>query len=112
MDSEPIALRAPHLASEPDKAIVPKDESEPDCERVPKEMSIMTPTEVSSPNIEPLRTDSMVCEEVRSQLKPLLGEICKILDYAASHGLVAGFAIQKNAIGRHVCNQVDINKPM
>ena len=59
-----------------------------------------------------VKTDADLAAELRAEMSPILGEVCKVLDKARAAGMKIDFMIQPDQFGRHVLPHVQITKAL
>lgn len=63
-------------------------------------------------NVERLRTDAVMAQDIRETLEPLVTKICQIMDDAKRHGLIVSFNIASDQYGRTKVVEINIVRPL
>lgn len=81
--------------------LIGKESRMPDLQEVP-----------ATTNVERLKTDSSVAQDLRQDILPLLNGVCAVMDRARAQGLKVGFNVSQDNFGRHRVTDIEIVKPL
>lgn len=76
----------------------------------PEKMERSVPDILS--NVEALRTDAAIAQELRDEVAPHLSAICRAMNKARAAGLVLNFNIAPDQYGRFRSPEISIVKPL
>lgn len=60
--------------------------------------------------ITPPKTDAVIAQELRDQLRPLLEQICAKMDRSRAEGMQLGWSITMNGFGKSVISEITVMK--
>jgi len=67
-------------------------------------------SEETQGNVTKFKTDQMIADEIREELRPLVAQVCKIMDKGTRAGLLVDFGVTRNQIGLHFCAAIEVKK--
>lgn len=68
--------------------------------------------EVRSDNIARIKSETELADEIRAAVRPLVDEICRIMNHARGLGLTVDFQIGTDQYGRRCLVNLSIVKPL